>query len=235
MAAGNARDEEAQRPRYKPEPHDFVVVCTLFNGRAASGQVEQGAAAGERHRCCAKIQLGPDRVAGPPLRHGSGASHDLTIIPPRAEGARGKRLTAMKMKKSAPRRMRKRRQTSPGETAKVRAYFASLSPTSRRALRTLRDAIRSAAPRAVEGFSYGIPRVTLDGRTLVWYAAWKEHVSMYPMTAAIRRAHAADLAKYETSKGTVRFPLSKRLPLGFVRRLVRSRVAELQGGARRAS
>jgi hypothetical protein len=34
MAAGNARDEEAQRPRYKPEPHDFVIVCTLFNGRA---------------------------------------------------------------------------------------------------------------------------------------------------------------------------------------------------------
>ncbi len=111
---------------------------------------------------------------------------------------------------------------------RVRAYLAALPVQARTRMLEIRRIIRSVAPGATETFSYRIPGFRLDGKVFVYYAAFAAHCSLYPMGATIRRAHAAALKGFKTSTGTIQFPLDRPLPSALVKRLIKSRVAEMR-------
>lgn len=115
------------------------------------------------------------------------------------------------------------------DAARVRSYLASLPPNARKIINGMRAAVRAAAPTATESVSYGFPVFKLDGKPIVWCAAWKNHTSIYPMSATTRRALADELGEYDVVKGTIRFPLSDPPSSAFVKRLVKARLAELRG------
>jgi uncharacterized protein YdhG (YjbR/CyaY superfamily) len=114
--------------------------------------------------------------------------------------------------------------------AQVQAYIAALPPDARKRVNQLRQAIRAAAPRATEAFSYGIPAFRYNGEPLLWYAGWRKHASIYPLTAAMKSAHVGELEGYEVAKGTLQFPLADPIPVGLIKRLVKTRLSELRAG-----
>ena len=124
------------------------------------------------------------------------------------------------------------KQTSQLAVAQVRRYISAQPATHQAALRKIRATIRATAPRAVEHFSYGIPGFRLNDRPLVWYAAFKQHVSLYPVTASIKRALADAIDGDETSTGTIRLPLDEPIPVTLIRKIVKARAREALDSAR---
>ena len=111
-----------------------------------------------------------------------------------------------------------------GAPESVDAYIAGFKPEVRAVLRKMRATIRQAAPAAEERISWGMPAYTLDG-TLTFFAAFKNHVSLFPGPAGLEK-FKKELAAYGTSKGTVRFPLGAPVPYGLITRIVKFRVKE---------
>jgi uncharacterized protein YdhG (YjbR/CyaY superfamily) len=108
----------------------------------------------------------------------------------------------------------------------VEEYLASLPEGPRRALEGVRRAIRAAAPEATEAIVYQIPGFKDHGRSLVAYAAFKDHCSFFPMSLAVMETFREELAAFDTSKGTIRFPAERPLPAGLVRKMVQARLQE---------
>jgi uncharacterized protein YdhG (YjbR/CyaY superfamily) len=104
-------------------------------------------------------------------------------------------------------------------------YLASVSPEQRAALERLRRTIRSAAPKAEECISYGIPTFRVGGRMLVSFGAASKHCSLYAGAHPIK-VHRRELADYSLSKGTIRFQPDKPIPAALVRKLIKTRLAE---------
>jgi uncharacterized protein YdhG (YjbR/CyaY superfamily) len=112
----------------------------------------------------------------------------------------------------------------------IDAYLATLPADQREALQRLRAQIARLVPGAEETISYGMPAFKLHGRAVVWFAAWKAHCSIYPVTGTFLEAHADALKGYRRTKGSLHFTSDHQLPLALVERLVRARLADLEGG-----
>src|SRR5689334_21777937 len=97
----------------------------------------------------------------------------------------------------------------------VEGYLRALPAKTRAVMSRLRRTVKAAAPDAVDVMSYGMPAFKLRGRILVYYAAWKAHVALYPGRIA-SAAFARAAGKYRDGKGTLKFPLDRPVPWGLV-------------------
>jgi uncharacterized protein YdhG (YjbR/CyaY superfamily) len=111
------------------------------------------------------------------------------------------------------------------------AYLSRLPAAQRSALEHLRGLIAETASDAEEGHSYGMPAFRYRGRPLVGFQAARDHLGFYPMSPTLIEAHAAELAAFSTSKGTIRFTPERPLPDALVRAIIEERLAELGGPA----
>ena len=112
----------------------------------------------------------------------------------------------------------------------IDGYLSTVPDGARATLEQLRRTIKAVAPDAVESISYGLPTFKYQGRPLIYFGAWKNHCALYGLSAD---AHQDELAAYDTSKGTIRFPPGEPLPEALVKTLVSERIAEIEAAAAR--
>ncbi|MGH9627504.1 MAG: iron chaperone, partial [Bryobacteraceae bacterium] len=101
-------------------------------------------------------------------------------------------------------------------------------------LERVRSTIRKAVPVAEEMISYGIPTYKLSGRPVLYFAGWKQHYSVYPANDRLVTAYKDELASYEVSKGTIRFPLSEPVPVKLIAGIAKFRAKEVSGSEKKA-
>lgn len=111
------------------------------------------------------------------------------------------------------------------QTESIDQYISALPDEVQVILRKLRRIIKEAAPETTEGISYRIPTFYLNGKYLVYFAAFKNHISIYPATTdAVNKVDG--LSEYKVSKGTLKFPLNKPIPFDKIKQFVKLRVEE---------
>jgi len=104
-------------------------------------------------------------------------------------------------------------------------YIKTFPEDARIILEKIRQTIRKEAPGAVETISYQMPAFKLNGRVLVYFAGWKNHIGFYP-TPSGTAAFEKELSQYEAAKGSVKFPIDKPIPFDLIGKIVKYRVKE---------
>ena len=106
----------------------------------------------------------------------------------------------------------------------IDAYIHAFPKDVQVLLRKMRTTIKKVAPKATEAIIYGVPTFKL-GHNLVHFGGFNNHVSFFPTSSGVR-VFKKELARYETSKGTIKFPLDTPLPLALITKITRFRVKE---------
>ncbi len=109
--------------------------------------------------------------------------------------------------------------------ATVESYIRSFPENVQVILKQIRDTVKENAPEAEESMAYQMPAYKTNGRPLVYFAGFKNHIGFY----ATPTGHAQfekELSKYKQGKGSVQFPLDKPMPLALIARIVKFRVEE---------
>ena len=114
----------------------------------------------------------------------------------------------------------------------VDAYIAAAPTTVQPMLSALRRAIRSAVPEAEERLSYGMPYYAYHGR-LIYFAAHKNHVGVYPIIGREKDLYAKELKPYLAARATLQFPLGKPLPIALLKKVVRERAKANEASSRK--
>ncbi|KGO94890.1 iron chaperone [Flavobacterium subsaxonicum] len=104
-------------------------------------------------------------------------------------------------------------------------YIATFPATTQKLLQQMRETILNAAPNAQESISYGMPAYKLNGKPLVYFAGYKNHIGFYA-TPTGHKAFEAELSNYKQGKGSVQFPVTEPLPVDLIKRIVVFRAKE---------
>lgn len=105
-------------------------------------------------------------------------------------------------------------------------YINNFPEEVQQRLTKIREMIHEYAPQAEEKIGYGVPATTLNGKYLLYFAGYKKHISIYPVTTAMER-EIKDIEKYRTGKGTVQFSLDIPLPISLIQEMIKVRTEEL--------
>lgn len=107
-------------------------------------------------------------------------------------------------------------------------FISNYPPEVQTILQRIRSVIHKSAPGAEEAMSYGIPTFKLNGKNLVHFSAFKEHIGFYPTPSGIAK-FKKELSAYEGAKGSVKFPLNKPIPYTLIVKITQYRVKEVMG------
>jgi uncharacterized protein YdhG (YjbR/CyaY superfamily) len=113
----------------------------------------------------------------------------------------------------------------PSKAKKIDDYIKNFPPATKKKLQQIRTTIKKITPGAEEVISYSIPAFKLNKKILVYFAGWKDHVSIYPVPRA-NLALQKEISRYQTGKGTLQFSLDKPLPVNVISKIVKLRVKE---------
>ena len=107
-------------------------------------------------------------------------------------------------------------------------YIAGFPKDVQEILEQIRMTIKKAAPNADEGISYKMPTFYLKGQHLIYFAAYKKHIGLYPVPSGDAKFNQ-EISEYQSGKGTLQFPLDKPIPYKLISKIAKARARENAG------